>query len=243
MSESDSDVSPAGDVGPDGPEFAIDNKFYSEKDKKEIMSLTEVQREEILAERAVRLEKKLQSEQLRRMLMNREKESKASDKKRKATDLDESPRKSSRQKTTLCGRKVGEASGAIEAYKRQREEKNLRDQQRKREGASRRDRKARSSSPNRGSSADAEGESEVEWDEGKHKVDDERSRHAEHADYHDFRRATLPRFAFADYCFYPGFPNAVRDCYVRLAAKPKSNGDVGYELALIKGETTLLRVT
>ena len=245
MSESDSDTSPAGDAGPDGPEFAIDNKFYSEKDKKEIMSLTEIQREEILAERAVQLERKLQGQHLRRMLMDREKESKSTDRKRKATELDESPRKSSRQKTTLGGRKVGEASGAIEAYKRQREEKTLRDQQRRREGASRRDAKARSSSPGRGSSADAEGESEVEWDDGKLKVDDYRLRHAEHADYNDFRRATLPRFAFADYCFYPGFPEAVRDCYVRLASKPKPNGDVGYELVLVKGRVsghTLLKL-
>lgn len=243
MSESNSDASLIGDGGPDGPEFAIENQFYSEKDKKEIMSLTEVQREEILAERAAQLERKLQGQNLRRMLMAREKESKSSEKKRKATDLEESPRKSSRQKTTLGGRKVGETSGAIEAYKRQREEKGLRDQQRRREGADRKDRRARSSSGGRGSSADAEGESDLEWDEGKLKVDDYRLRRAEPADYNDVRRATLPRHAFADYCFHPGFPEAVRDCYVRLASKPKPNGDMGYELALIKGNLVTLNCT
>lgn len=242
MSQSDSDSSPTGDAGPDGPVFEIDNKFYSESDKKEIMSLSEIQREEILAERAALLERKLEGQTLRRLLAARKnEESKSSDKKRKATDLEESTRKSSRQKTTLGGRKVGETSGAIEAYKRQREEKGLRDQQRRRDGANRKDQRARSSSGNRHSSADAEGESDVEWDDGKLKVDDYRLKHAQHADYNDVRRATLPRFALADYCFHPGFPEAVKDCYVRLAAKPKPNGEMGYELALIKGKSTTLQ--
>ncbi|KAL6721366.1 RNA polymerase-associated protein rtf1 [Lecanora helva] len=235
MSESDSESIPARDAGSNGPLFPIDGKFHSEKDKQEIMSLSEVQREEILAERAVQEERRKQDTQLRQLLADRAKaESKSSDKKRKATNLDESPRKSSRQKTTLGGRKVGETSGAIEAYKRQREEKGLRDQQRRREGASKKDRRARSSSE-RFSSADAEGESEVEWDDGKNKVDEYQSRYAQQADFHDVRRATLPRIALTDYCFHPGFADAVKDCYVRMAAKPKPNGGMGYELMLIKG--------
>lgn len=238
MSESESDSSRKGDTGANNSAFAIDNKFYSEKDKKEIMSMSEVQREEILAERALQLERKLQSQHLRRLYLARENaDSKASEKKRKGADLEDSPRKSSRQKTTLGGRKVGETSSAIQAYKRQREEKGLQDQQRRREGASRKDRQARSSSDNRFSSADAEGESDVEWDNPKIKVDDHRLRHAPPADFNDVRRATLPRIALADYCFYPGFPEAVKDCFVRLASKPKPNGDMAYELALVKGES------
>ena len=241
MSESDSDSIPARAAGSNSPVFAIDNKFYSEKDKKEIMSLSEVQREAILAERVAAHERKIQDKHLRRLLLARENaESKSSDKKRKVADLDESPRKSSRQKTTLGGRKVGETSGAIEAYKRQREEKGLRDQQRRREGAGRKDGRARSSSE-RLSSADAEGESDVEWDDGKSKVDNNKLRHAQEADYNDFRRATLPRTALAEFCYNPGFPEAVKDCYVRLVAKPKANGEAGYELALIKGRSHRLQ--
>ncbi len=202
------------------------------------MSMSEVQREEILAERALQLERKLQSQHLRRLYLARENaDSKASEKKRKGADLEDSPRKSSRQKTTLGGRKVGETSSAIQAYKRQREEKGLQDQQRRREGASRKDRQARSSSDTRFSSADAEGESDVEWDNPKIKVDDHRLRHAPPADFNDVRRATFPRIALADYCFHPGFPEAVKDCFVRLASKPKPNGDMAYELALVKGDS------
>ena len=238
MSESDSDASPANGAGAGGPIFPVDDKFYSEQDKRKIMALSEIERESILADREQIRERNKQDQHLRHLLQTRgNADTKLADKKRKmgATDLEDSPRKSSRQKTTLGGRKVGETSAAIDEYKRQREEKSLRDQQRKRDGANRKDRRARSSSENRYSSADADGESEVEWDDGKLKVDDYKYRNAQPADYNDVRRATLSRGLLADYCFYPGFGEAVKDFYVRLPAKPKASGEVSYELMLIKG--------
>ena len=239
MSESDSDSSPADDAGVDGPIFPIENKFYSEKDKKEVMALSEIQRESILAERAQLLERNLQDQHLRRLLLARENQEKSADKKRKAIDHEDSPRKSTRQKTTLGGRKVGETSAAIDAYKRQREEKGLRDQQRRREGANRKKRHERSSSSaQRYSSADADGESEIEWHDDKYgsKVDDYKTRGSIAADYNDIRRATLPRRVFAEYCFYPHFEEAVKECYVRLPNAPSKNGDMTYQLAMIKGK-------
>ena len=238
MSESDSDASPAHGAGVGGPIFPVDNKFYSEQEKSKIMALTEIERESILADRDQILARRMQDQHLRRLLQTRgNADTKLADKKRKIgnTDMEESPRKSSRQKTTLGGRKVGETSAAIDAYKRQREEKNLRDQQRKREGANRKDRRARSSSENRYSSADADGDSELEVDDGKPKVDDYKFRNAQPADYHDVRRATLSRGVLADFCFYPGFGEAVKDFYVRLPSKPKASGEMIYDLMLIKG--------
>ena len=155
-------------------------------------------------------------------------------------DLEDSPRKSSRQKTTLGGRKVGETSAAIDAYKRQRAEKNERDQLRKRNGANRKDHRARSSSEHRYSSADAEGESDVEWDDGKLKVDETKFRNTQPADYNDIRRATLARGVLADFCFHPGFGEAIKDCYVRLPSKTKGIGGMSYELMLIKGIACLI---
>ena len=236
MSESDSDASPARGDGSGGPIFPIENKFYSEQDQRKIMALSQLERESILADRAQIYERNQQDQHLRRLLQTRgNADTKMTDKKRKigATDLEDSPRKSSRQKTTLGGRKVGETSAAIDAYKRQREEKNLRDQQRKRDGANRKDRRARSSSEKKYSSADAEGESEVEWDDGKLKVDE--SKFTQPADFHDIRRVTLARGVLADYCFHPGFEEAVKDCYVRIPSKTKGFGGMNYEVVLIKG--------
>lgn len=240
MSESDSDASPAHGVGAGGSIFPIENKFYSEQDKRKIMALSEIERESILADRAQIRDRSKQDEHLRHLLQIRgNADKKLTDKKRKVgtTDLEDSPRKSSRQKTTLGGRKVGETSAAIDAYKRQREEKSLRDQQRKRDGANRKDRRARSTSEHRYSSADAEGESEVEWDDGKLKMDDSKFRNAQPADYNDVRRATLRRCVLAEYCFHPGFEEAVKECYVRLPTKAKVLGEMNYELVLIKGNT------
>ncbi len=238
MSESDSDASPAHGASAGGPIFPVDNIFYSEQDKRKILALPEIERESTIADRKQILERDRQDQHLRQLLQTRgNAETKLADKKRKigTTELEDSPRKSSRQKTTLGGRKVGETSAAIDAYKRQRDEKNLRDQQRKRDGANRKDHRARSSSENRYSSADADGESEVEWDDGKLKVDDYKFRNAQPADYDDFRRATLSRSVLAEYCFYPGFGEAVRDCYIRVPSKPKANGEKSYEFILIKG--------
>ena len=238
MSESDSDASPATGARAGGPMFPLENKFYDEQDKRRIMALSEIERESILADRDQIVERNKQDQHLRHLLQTRgSTDTKLTNKKRKiaTTDLEDSPRKSSRQKTTLGGRKVGETSAAIDAYKRQREEKNLRDQQRKRDGANRKDRRARSSSENRYSSADAEGDSEVEWDDAKLKVDDSKFRNTQPADYHDYRRATLSRIVLAEYCFHPGFGEAVKDCYVRLPSKPKVTGEMSYELMLIKG--------
>lgn len=227
MSESESGSAGGDAASDDDAPFPVDNKFYSQKDKKEIMSLPEVERESILAERAAIHERKLQDLKLRRLLQAREKMEAQSLKRKAGADVEDSPRKSSRQKKDLGGRKVGEASDAIEAYKKQREQKTLKDEQRRREGANRAQLR-QSSSEGRYSSADADGDSEVEWDDAKakkktdkeHVADDQRLRNSQPADFNDFRRVTWSRFQLAELCFHPGFEDTVAGCYVRVPSKP-----------------------
>ena len=239
MSESESDTSPSADVDDDGPMYPIENKFHSEKDKAEIMAMPEVQRESILAERAQIHERKQQDLHLRRLIQARESAAaKLSDKKKRkagAADLEEGQRKSSRQKTTLGGRKVGETSDAIEGYKRQREQKVLRDEQRRREGEERKERKGRDAADDVYSDADAEGESEVEWDD-KPRAADKKPRDELPADLHDFNRVRISRSNFAEVCFFPGFDDAIKDCYARVSIGPdKVTGESMYRMAHIKG--------
>ncbi|KAL8954362.1 MAG: hypothetical protein Q9183_007167, partial [Haloplaca sp. 2 TL-2023] len=198
MSESDSDAAPAADIGVS--DFPIEGIFKSEKDRAEIMALPEVRRESILAERAQLRERGVQSEHLKRLLASKKKEADAAEnKKRKAdtADLEDRQRKSSRQKTALGGRKAGETSGAIEAYKRQREEKGLRDEQRKRDGQERRDRKARGSAEDIYSDADADGESEPEWSDPKPRAEEARRNADLPGEMHDFERVRIGRDNFA----------------------------------------------
>lgn len=232
---SDSEGSDAG-VEDEGPLYPYEKLYHSAQDKKDIMAMPEIQREQLLSERAQEVDRHNQDLALRRLLASREKEEarKAKKNKRKASSasLDEGNRKSSRQKTTLGGRKVGEASEAIEAYKRQREQKGKRDELRRRDPTTK-DLKSRS----RVSDDDAEGDSEVEWD------DRERSptppKDDPPADIRDFQRVRIGRTNFAQVCFYPGFEAAMTGCYVRLNVGPNSSGVNEYRLALITSKFLL----
>ncbi|KKK18182.1 RNA polymerase II transcription elongation factor Rtf1p [Aspergillus rambellii] len=228
---SDSEGS-AAEAEDDGPMFAYEKLYHSAKDKEEIMALPEIQREQILSERAQEVDRHNQDLALRRLLASREREEarKAKKNKRKASaaNLDEGNRKSSRQKTTLGGRKVGETSEAIEAYKRQREQKGKRDELRRREPSAK-DNKSRS----RISDEDAEGESEVEWD------DRERSpsppKDDPPAELRDIQRTRVGRTNFAQVCFYPGFDDSISGCYARVNIGPSRDTGVNeYRLCLIK---------
>lgn len=240
MSESNSDSSAKEVADTEKPMFPIENKFYSEKDKAHIISLSEIERESILAERAQLLERKLQDQHLRRLLQARENtESRNNDKKKRkaaTADLEDSQRKSSRQKTTLGGRKVGETSSAMKEYKRQLEQKGIRDEERRRQGEERRDRKGRASIDDGNSDADADGESEVEWDDGKPKASEHGVRKDEPAELIDLERVRIGRDNFGKVCFYPGFDEAIKNCFARVSiGVDKVTGENIYRVAQIKG--------
>ncbi len=243
MSESESDNSHA-HADDDGPMFPFEDLYHSAQDKAEIMAMSEIQRESILAERSTLNERQGQNLVLRRLLQGRKREeAKADDKKkRKAGDaeLDDKQRKSSRQKTTLGGRKVGESSDAMEAYKRQREQKGLRDEQRRKEGEERKERAKRGEDIDVYSDADAEGESEVEWDSAKARDARQPSsapRDETPAELKDYDHVRVGRDNFAKVCFYPGFEKAITNCFVRISIGPdKATGQNVYRVAQIKGE-------
>ncbi|KAL3468479.1 hypothetical protein BJX64DRAFT_246042 [Aspergillus heterothallicus] len=235
MSESEAASDSEGsdpEVEDDGPIFPYEKLYLSAKDKQDIMALPEIQREQILSERAQEVDRHNQDLALRRLLASREKEEarKAKKNKRKASvaNLDEGARKSSRQKTTLGGRKVGEASEAIEAYKRQREQKGKRDELRRRD-ATTRDHKSRS----RVSDEDAEGDSEAEWDDRE--LSPSPPKDDPPAELRDVQRTRVGRTNFAQVCFYPGFEEAISGCYARVNIGPnRDTGSNEYRLCLIK---------
>ncbi|OXV07598.1 hypothetical protein Egran_04636 [Elaphomyces granulatus] len=237
-SESESDGSPPQDAD-DGPIFPYEKLYYSAKDKEEIMAMPERQREEILSDRAQQVDRHNQDLALRRLLASREREAaraqaKKNKRKASATDLEDGHRKSSRQKTTLGGRKVGEASDAIEAYKRQREQKGKRDELRRRDASAKKADRRSGSYEGGLSDLDAEGESEVEWDEKSYRPppvpkDDPP------ADLKDLERVRVGRSRFAMVCFYPGFDDAITGCYARLNLGPnRETGLNEYRICLIK---------
>ncbi|OQE37313.1 hypothetical protein PENCOP_c010G04015 [Penicillium coprophilum] len=237
MSESESEADNSGDDDEDRPIFPYDKLYYSAQDKKDIMAMPEIQREETLSERAQQVDRHNQDLALRRLLASRSREEARAAKKAKrkagSAGLDDNQRKSSRQKTTLGGRKVGETSGAIEAYKRQREQKGKRDELRRRDPTKSR-RRSRSIGSDI-SDEDADAESDLELDDRVGRPvsipkDDPP------AELREIRRAQVGRNNFAKVCFYPGFENAMVGCYARLSIGPHpESGQNEYRLGLITG--------
>ena len=240
MDESDSESDAPG-IYEDGDRYPLEGKFIDSTDKAKIMSMPEIHREELLADRAQEVERDRQNRALRQLLNAREAEKNkqsSSLKKRKATaaDLDENQRKTSRQRTKLGGGKVGEASTGIDSLKRARAEKT--DRQRRRDEDKERNKDRRAIHDDY-SEADAEGESEVEWDDGKSKNKKSLSpdyRDAEPAGWQDVERVRVGRSRFAMVCFYPGFDEAITGCFVRInvGLDKESNQNI-YRMAVIKG--------
>ncbi|TAQ86671.1 hypothetical protein B7494_g4991 [Chlorociboria aeruginascens] len=236
-SDSDSDAGPANDYE-DGDRYPLEGKFMNAADRAEIMAMPEIKREELLAERAQEIEKERQNRALRQLLNAREAEKSKQDKKRKAgaAELEDNQRKTSRQRTKLGGGKVGEASTGIDNLKRARAEKNNR--QLRRDEDKERSKDFRPT--NEGySDSNADGDSEVEWDDGKGKKKKSLSpdfRDAEPAGLHDIERVRVGRSRFALVCFYPGFDDAITGCFTRISVGlDKETGQNVYRMALIKG--------
>lgn len=222
------------------PMFPYEKLYYSAKDKAEIEAKPEIEREAILAERNEQVEKHEQNAQLRRMLSARAKEEakQAAKKKRKASaaDLDDSQRKSSRQRTKVGGGKAGEANSAIAAYKKQREEKNLRAEERKKRATERRV----DSHVDDFSDADAEAESDNDYDERDRRPAKKRSvsphKDDPFAELADMQRVRVGRENFAQVCWTPGFEQTLTGCYARVCLGPgRTQGQNEYRLCSIKG--------
>jgi RNA polymerase-associated protein RTF1 len=244
MDESDSELDAAPALYDDGERYPLEGKFMNAADKADIMAMPEIKREELLAERAQEIEKERQNRALRHILNAREAESRKQDKKRKAgaADLEENQRKTSRPRTKLGGGKVGETSTGIDSLKRARAEKN--DRQRRREEDKERNKDRRAAQDDY-SDADADGDDEVEWDDGKAKNKKSHSpdyRDAEPSNLQDVNRVKVGRTQFAKVCFYPGFDDAITGCFARInvGVDKETNQNI-YRVGLIKGMYYALR--
>ena len=237
-SESDSDPSPA-NFSDEGERYPLDGKFMNSSDKASIMAMPEIQREQVLAERAQEVETSRQNRALRQLLNAREAENKKQDKKRKAgtAELDDTQRKTSRQRTKLGGGKVGEASTGIDNLKRARAEKT--DRQRRRDEELLRNPRSRAPVQDDYSEDDAQGESEVEWEDTTTRPRKSRSpdyRNATPANLDDVNGMRAGRSLFGIVCFYPGFEETILGTFARIVigVDKETNQNI-YRVGVIKG--------
>ena len=221
MGQSDSEGDAPGEISDDeAPLYPVEGQFESVADKARILGLPEIEREEILAERASHVTRRQQDLQLKRALAATREKARSHNKRKANDDLDDGMRKSSKAKT--------EKRSALDDYKRAREQ---REAGKTRVDPRRDPRDDRSASY--ASDRDADGESdEVEWAEPS----SEYKRDEPPADIRDFNRAHVGRSNFAKVCFYPNFENAVKGCFARVSVGPdRQTGQNVYRMAQIKG--------
>ncbi|KAK3305357.1 uncharacterized protein B0T15DRAFT_484990 [Chaetomium strumarium] len=233
MEESDSDSDAPQNRAHGGDDelnqYPVEGLFKSKEEKARILSMREIEREQILAERREENERIRQNRMLRQLKVNQEKDSKK--RKASAADLEDASRKPSRART-----KAGESSEKMDTLRRAREERSSRKEQRERENDRRRQRSPsyrRSRSQSR--SADDHESDEDRRRDFRQKTRTPEPRDAPPAELRDVERVRLGRSRFAEVCFYPGFEKAISGCFVRIniGPDPSTKQDV-YRMALIK---------
>ncbi len=232
-SDSEAEAAPSKPRDDDENKYPVDGLFMSLIEKEEIMNMREVEREQILAERAQEKDRIHQNKLLRQLVSNEEQRNK----KRSAStaELDEGQRKTTRVRTKVGGTKVGETNTALDTLKTRRAEKSERNRRREEDRERRRDR-----SPSYQDDVDGDGESDVEWagqPQPKAKSRSPDMRDAAPAELMDLERIRLSRSRFGQVCFYPGFHEAITGCFVRISIGPDpTTKENVYRMAVIKGE-------
>jgi RNA polymerase-associated protein RTF1 len=217
--DSENEADGADGLDDEAPLFPLEGKFENARDREAIMAMNEIEREELLAERAAQVLRRQQDLQLRKALADSR--ASANRNKRKAIDTEDEDgsRRNTRPKT--------DKRSALDDYRKAREQKGA---ERNRLDQNRSDRNARSPTPR--SVQDAEGESEVEWAEpatDKHRNDPP-------AELKDFERCRVGRSNFARVCFYPAFEETIRGCFCRInIGLSKETGQAEYRMTQIKG--------
>jgi RNA polymerase-associated protein RTF1 len=225
MDESDSDRD-------DGPRdhghvpYPFEGKFVDEADKRRIMQMSQLDREEILGQRAEEMSRANFTAELARRAANLH-----NDRKRKVDDDDDDD-----MDVDVRPKAKPRTNDKLEAYKREREQ---RGQQRQRHD-DRRNGHRRSSSADRDhvSDRDADGESDVEWDDHA----PSKAREEQPATIRDFDAVRVGRGFFSEVCFYPGFDEAMTGTFGRVGVGQDSQRRTLYKMAQIKGKSSGLQL-
>ncbi|KAL1604404.1 RNA polymerase-associated protein rtf1 [Nothophoma quercina] len=223
MEESDSDRDDEPPARSTDVPYPLEGKYIDEADKRRIMGMSQLDREEILGQRAEEMSRANFTAELARRAANLQ-----NDRKRKvdSEEPDEMRRESSRPKVKA------RVNDKLEAYKRNREQ---RGQQRERDNDRLNNRRRSSSADRDGASdVDADGESDVEWDDRA----PVKAREEVPATLRDFDSVRVGRGFFSEVCFYPGFEDAVTGTFGRVGVGQDSQRRTMYKMAQIKGINT-----
>lgn len=245
MDESDSESDSGSPAIDDGPRYPHEGKFRDAADKAEIMAMPEIQREQILADRADEANRDAQTRALRALLKSREQE-KSSEKKRKHEDDDSDGdnRKTARRRTKIGGGRVGESSSGIETLKRARDEKA--DRQRRRQEDLDRNGGRRMHGHDSGDDHSDRDDRGRDYSEERFRDRDERTPEAvkaSPAELQDIESVRVGRTLFAKLAFYPGFEETFTGTFARICiGQDKRTSNNIYRMCEILGKLSALLV-
>ena len=215
MEESDSDRDDDPPAREPGTLYPLEGQYIDLKDKQRILSLPQLEREQILGARLEELSRLNFQEELRRRAATNNKKRKAD------SEEPEDSRKSSRQVKP-------KRNAALDAYTQAREQ---RGQQRQRDDDRRRDRHRSGSPGGDGSDIDAEGEEDVDWDNDRKSPE----RQDLPVTLRDVESIRIGRGFFSKVCFWPGFEEAMTGAFGRVGVG-QQRGQTVYKMAQIKGK-------
>jgi RNA polymerase-associated protein RTF1 len=226
MDESASDSAGASVMSDNGKAlYPLEGKYKNSKDKSQLMALPDLQREEILADRASKIADEKKMTELRQLLENKDREALKGRKRKAPADArlsDTSPRKLTRPRT--------KKEEALQRLKKKRDANRIADTRRaatSRKESGRRNSKA-SSRSTESSQPDADGDSDYNIPPKK-PVDNSPGLMA------DYQRIRIGRSQFGDICFQHNFQKSIVGCFTRVCnAVDSQTGENIYRMTQIK---------
>lgn len=194
------------------------------------MAMPEIQREAALADRATEIERAQQDRHLRTLLRSQSRATAGNG--AGNTSGGESAgggitRRSTRTQTMPQVKKLDSKKGKLDEMKRAREERSTRKDKPSSTGDD--DERARKRSTTSDGDDD---DGRVEYANDLYEVKKKEEREI---DVQDVNKARIGRTGFAKLCDYPGFEEAVIDCFVRVSLFDRDTGKNAYRVAQIKG--------
>ena len=198
--------------------YPLDGKYKDQRDKEELLAMTEVDREAKLAERMAQIEREQQDRHLRNLLKSRN----AADRAKGAAAAAASTRKSLRTKSAPKKSEEATKRGTLDELRRTKEERRARDERRATGGR-------------RSSFGDEDASKRLLLDGDDEPPEEVYVREERPIELDDINKCRIGRTALAKLLDYPKFDEVVKDVFVRLSMFDKESNKNIYRVAQIKG--------
>ncbi|PUU74963.1 hypothetical protein B9Z19DRAFT_1091427 [Tuber borchii] len=200
-------------------QYPLEGKYKDQADMRALLAMNEIDREALLAERAGRIERAQQNRHLRNLLKSRNAADKAN-----GASASGANRRSTRTKSMPKKTEETSKRGKLDELRKTREERSTRAAGSGKQTGDEEDARVRRRSINE------DDEDKAGYNEEIYVKEDDRE-----ILLADVNKARIGRTGLAKLCDYPGFEEAVTDCFVRVSLFDRETGSTSYRLGWVKG--------